>query len=99
MNQRHDRWKVVATIRWIAGAFIVAHGVVTAGIWTAPAPSDSNRIEKTAAVIINSIIRPMIRPDWLPSTARLAATRSVTLALPSAAHCYRNNHPATQSGS
>ena len=28
-------------MRWIAGAFIVAHGLVTAGIWSAPAKADA----------------------------------------------------------
>src|SRR6266540_1713089 len=28
-------------MRWLAGAFIVAHGLVTAGIWSAPAKADA----------------------------------------------------------
>ena len=28
-------------MRWLAGAFIVAHGLVTAGIWSAPAKDDA----------------------------------------------------------
>jgi len=32
---------VVGVMRWIAGAFIVAHGLVTAGIWSAPAKADA----------------------------------------------------------
>lgn len=29
-------------MRWIAGALIVAHGLVTAGIWSAPTKADAS---------------------------------------------------------
>jgi hypothetical protein len=63
---------VIAMTRWVAGAFIVAHGLVTAGIWSVPAKDDAP-FQATHSWLLGDV-------KWLATAVAIAAALGFVLA-------------------